>query len=130
MSKKALREFENLLNYVMGSISHHRDGSDTVFIPHGLSMAREKLEEAKKELERLGLYEQCRDALDYTAKIEQGPEYDAEAEQRVITVGRALVEASGTAKAITEHLKRNPNASVYDLKPDPDRWANEDAQNV
>ena len=129
MGKKQVREFENELIGMQGGISLYRKGIDEFFVSHGFTIAREKLEAARRDLEALGLYEQCRDALARSEElVKQGPEHDEEAEMLILNANRALMQASGTHDAMRKKLKDKPNATLDDFKPDPDGWAQEDQQ--
>jgi hypothetical protein len=129
MGKKQVREFENTLIGIQGGFTQYRRGIDEYFVPHGFAIAREKLEAARRDLETLGLYEQCRDALARSEElVKLGPEHDEEAEMLILNANRALMQASGTNEAMRKKLKENPNATLDDFKPDPDGWAQEDQQ--
>lgn len=128
MGKKALREFENILDYVLGAIGGYRRGVEPEFIPYGVAMVYEKLEAARKDLEVLGLYEQCRDALARAELIKHGPEHDEEAEMRILNAARAVMDASGSAQAMRKKLREKPSATLDDFKPDPDEWGQEEHQ--
>lgn len=129
MGKKQVREFENELIGMQGGISLYRKGIDEFFVSHGFAIAREKLEAARRDLEALDMYEQCRDALVRSEElVKLGPQHDEEAEMLILNANRALMQASGTFDAMCKKLKDNPNATLDDFKPDPDGWAQEDQQ--
>ena len=129
MAKKAIRELENTLDGIQCSVSLYRRGFAEHLIPHGFAIAREKLEAARRDLEALGLYEQCRDALARSEElVKLGPDHDEEAEMLILNANRALTQASGSFDAMRKKLKDNPNAKLDDFKPDPDGWAQEDQQ--
>lgn len=127
MGKKQVREFENVLEGVQGGIALYRKGLSDHFIPHSFAIAHEKLQAAQRDLEKLGLYEQCRDALVRCEElVKLGPEHDQEAEMLILNANRALMAASGTHDAMSKVLRDKPNATIDDFKPDPDAWAIED----
>jgi hypothetical protein len=129
VGKKQLREFENILGGLDGGVSQYRKGIDEYFVPHGFDIARDKLAAAQCDLEKLGLYEQCRDALLRAEElVKRGPEHDHEAEMLILNANRALMAASGTYEAMSKILRDKPNATIDDFKPDPDGWAMEDEQ--
>lgn len=129
MGKKQVRELENVLIGIQGGIALYRRGISEHLVPYGFAIAHEKLEAARRDLEVLGLYEQCRDALVRSEElVKLGPEHDEEAETLILNANRALMQASGTHDAIRKKLKANPHATLDDFKPDPDGWAQEDQQ--
>lgn len=128
MGKKAVREFENVLIGVQGGFSQYRSGIDEFFVPFGFAIAREKLEAARTDLERLGQFERCRDALIRAEElVKLGPEHDEEAEMLILHANRALRAVSGTHDEMARVAER-PAATLDDFKPDPDRWEQEDQQ--
>ena len=129
MGKKHIRELENTLIGIQGGFSQYRKGIDEAFVPHGFAIGREKLEAARRDLEALGLYEQCRDALVRAEDlVKLGPAHDEEAEMLILNANRALMTASGTHDEMSKKLREKPNATLDDFKPNPDRWAQEDGQ--
>ncbi|NML48463.1 hypothetical protein HHL11_32255 [Ramlibacter sp. G-1-2-2] len=130
MGKKEVREFEDELVGVQGGISLFRKGIDEFFLSHGFLIANDKLQAARKDLEALGLFERCSQALRRTEElVKLGPAHDQEAEMLILETARALMKASGTHDAMRKMLLQKPTASVEDYKPDPDAWAREDRQN-
>jgi hypothetical protein len=129
MGKKQVRELENTLIAIQGGFTQYRDGIDEYFVPFGFAIGREKLEAARRDLEAMGLYEQCRDALVRSEElVKLGPEHDEEAEMLILNANRALMQASGTHEAMSKKLREKPNATLDDFKPDPDAWEQEDRQ--
>lgn len=129
MGKKQVKELENELIGMQGGISLYRRGLDEFFVSHGFAMGREKVEAARRDLEGMGLYEQCRDALARAEElVKLGPEHDEEAEMLILNANRALMQASGTHDAMSKKLREKPNATLDDFKPDPDAWEQEDRQ--
>jgi hypothetical protein len=129
MGKKQVKELENELIGMQGGISLYRRGLDEFFVSHGFAMGREKVEAARRDLEGMGLYEQCRDALVRAEElVKLGPEHDEEAEMLILNANRALMQASGTYDAMSKKLREKPNATLDDFKPDPDAWEQEDRQ--
>lgn len=129
MGQKQVREFENELVGMQGGIALYRRGIDEYFVSHGFAIARDKLAAAQRDLEKLGLYEQCRDTLLRAEElVKRGPEHDHEAEMLILNANRALMAASGTYEAMSKILRDKPNATIDDFKPDPDGWAMEDEQ--
>jgi hypothetical protein len=100
-AKRSVVEFENLLDYATGGIALYRKGSDEFFLTHGFPLLYEKLEAIKKDLQALGMYERCRDALRRAeALYRQGKEYDEEGSGIIVEAQRALMQASGSYKAL------------------------------
>lgn len=129
MGKKQIREFENTMVGIQGGFTQYRKGIDEYFIPYGFAIARQKLEAARRDLEALGLYEQCQEALMRAEElVKLGPQHDYEAETLILNANRAVMQASGTFDAMRKTLKTNPNATLDDFKPDPDSWTQEDQQ--
>jgi hypothetical protein len=129
VGKKQVKEFENTLIGIQGSIGLYRRGIAEHLVPHGFDIARDKLAAAQRDLEKLGLYEQCRDALLRAEElVKRGPKHDHEAEMLILNANRALMAASGTYEAMSKILRDKPNATIDDFKPDPDGWAIEDEQ--
>jgi hypothetical protein len=129
MGKKELREFENELIGMQGGISLYRKGIDEFLVSHGFAIAQGKLEAARRDLEALGLYEQCRDALVRAEElVKLGPAHDEEAEMLILNANRALMNVSGTYEAMRKTLREKPDATLDDFKPDPAAWAEEDRQ--
>ena len=129
MGKKHIRELENTLIGIQGGFSQYRKGIDETFVPHGFAIGREKLEAARRDLEALGLYEQCRDALVRAEElVKLGPAHDEEAEMLILNANRALMAASGTHEEMSKKLREKPNATLDDFKPHPDRWGQEDGR--
>ncbi|CAM3336663.1 hypothetical protein [Polaromonas hydrogenivorans] len=121
MGKKIIREFESSLDALQAQIGLCRKGIDETFLIDGFAWYRKKLEAARRDLEVLGMYEQCRDALARAEElVKLGPEHDEEAEMLILNANRALTQASGTHEAMRKKLKANPNATLDDFKPDPD----------
>jgi hypothetical protein len=82
---------------MQGGISLFRTGVDEFYLTWGFVIARKKLEAARRDLEALGMYERCRDALDQAeVLITKGPEHDEEANLIFLNVNRALMKASGS----------------------------------
>jgi hypothetical protein len=129
MGRKHIRELENTLIGIQGGFSQYRRGIDESFVPHGFTIGREKLEAARHDLEALGAYEQCRDALVRAEElVKLGPEHDEEAEMLILNANRALMAASGTHQEMSNSLREKPDASLDDFKPNPDRWAQENGK--
>lgn len=122
MGKRELRQFEHHLDALQAQIGLCRKGIDENFLVDGFAWYLKKLQIAQPDLEKLGLYEQCRDAILRAEElVERGPAHDHEAEMLILHANRALTAASGTREAITKQLIENPNATVDDFKPNPDR---------
>lgn len=129
MGKKQLRELENTLDGVQCSIALYRKGLAEHLVPHGFAIAREKVEAAQRDLEALGLYAQCRDALVRAEElVKLGPEHDEEAEMLILNANRTLTVASGSHAEMSKKLRENSNATLDDFKPDPDAWEQEDRE--
>ncbi len=127
MGKKELRELEKNLDYALGAVSSYRRGTNPEFIPHGIEMVNESLEAAKRDLDKLGLYEQCRSALVCAELIKHGSVHDDEAENLILHAARALREASGSAAAMRKKLREKPAATLDDIRSGPDDWAQEES---
>ena len=129
MGKKQVRELENVLIGIQGGIALYRRGISEHLVPHGFVIAHETLEAARRDLDALGLYEQCCDALVRAQElVELGPAHDQEAEILILNANRALMAASGTHAAMSKKLRDNPNATVDDFKPDLAEWGQDDQQ--
>lgn len=129
MGRKQIKELENELIGIQGGISLYRRGIDEFFLSHGFPIAREKLAAARRDIEALGLYEQCRDALARAEDlVKLGPQHDEEAEMLILNANRALMAASGTHAEMSKKLRDKPDATYEDFKPDPDAWEQEDRQ--
>jgi hypothetical protein len=121
MGRKQVKEFENTLIGIQGGFTQYRSGIDETFVPYGFIIGREKLEAARRDLESLGLYEQCRDALLRAEElVKRGPEHDDEAEMLILNANRALMAVSGTHEEISQKLREKPDATLDDFNADPD----------
>lgn len=128
MGKKAIREFEHDMVGLIGGVSMYRSGIDEFFIPYGFTIAREKLRVAQKDLEKLGLFEKCKHAIDRAEElVKLGPEHDEETDALLLAITREVMAASGTHARMSA-LARKPGATVDDFKPDPDGWGQEDKE--
>lgn len=126
VSKKALREFVNVLIGIQGGFTQYRKGVDEFFVPYGFAIAREKLAAARKDLERLGQFERCRDALNRAEElVKLGAEHDEEAEMLILGANRALMAASGTYDAMGK-IARKPGVTLDDFAADSDAWEDEE----
>jgi hypothetical protein len=104
--KRVVAEFEDLLVYAQGGIDLYRKGISKAFLSHGFPMIREGLQAARRELEALGMYERCRDALvQAEALVKQGPEHDYEAETLILEANRALMQVSGSHEAMSRRYR-------------------------
>lgn len=127
MAKRHVRELENTLIGIQGGFNQYRTGIDETFVPHGFAIGRQKLEAARRDLQALGLYEQCRDALVRAEElVKLGPAHDEEAEMLILSANRALMAASGAHDEMSKKLRGKPEATLGDFKPNPDRWMRED----
>ena len=100
MGKRQVAELENVLEGVQGGIALYRRGISENLIPDGFAIAREKLEAAQRDLEVLGLYERCRDALVRAEELmKRGSVHDHDAEMLILDANRALMEAAGSREA-------------------------------
>jgi len=99
--KRSIAEFENDLEGMQGGIALYRRGVNEFYLSQGFPWIFERLEAARRDLEDLGMYERCRDALRQAeALIKQGPECDDEAEMLILGANRALMQASGSYEAM------------------------------
>jgi hypothetical protein len=99
--KRDITEFEELLGAVQGSIALYRRGVHEFFLSDGFPRYYEHLEAVRGDLETLGMYERCKDALTQAeALIRQGPEHDDEAEMLILNANRALMQASGNHEVL------------------------------
>lgn len=99
--KRSVAELENTLVGMQGNIALYRQGINEFYLSQGFPMAYERLEAARRDLEALGMYERCRDALTQAeALIRLGPEHDEEANMLFVNANRALMQASGTYEAM------------------------------
>lgn len=129
MGKRELRQFEHHLDALQAQIGLCRKGIDENFLVDGFAWYLKKLQIAQPDLEKLGLYEQCRDAILRAEElVKRGPAHDQEAEMLILDTNRALTAASGIREEISKVLSEKPDATADDFKPDPDRWVLEDAR--
>ncbi|MGE4240201.1 hypothetical protein [Ramlibacter sp.] len=129
MGKKQIREFENSLDALQAQIGLCRQGVDETFLIDGFAWYRAKLEGVRHDLEILGLYEQCRDALTRAEElVELGPAHDEEAGMLILNANRALTQVSGSYAEMSKKLREKPDATLDDFKPDPDAREEEDWQ--
>lgn len=99
--KRSIVRFENDLEGMQAGIALYRRGVDEFYLSHGFPLIYEQLEAVRDDLEALGMYEHCRDALmQAEALIRQGPERDAEANLLILNANRALMQASGSYEAM------------------------------
>jgi hypothetical protein len=113
--KRSIAEFENLLEAGQGGIALYRRGVNEFYLSDGFPRYYEELEAVRRDLEALGMYELCRDALlKAEALIKQSPEHDDEAEMLILNANRALMQASGSYEA----MRRRYSASNDEAKTD------------
>lgn len=99
--KRSIVKFENDLEGMQGGIALYRRGIDEFYLSHGFPLIYRQLEAVRRDLEALGMYERCRDALTQAeALIRQGPEHDEEANLLILNANRALMQASGSYEAM------------------------------
>lgn len=128
-TKRSIVQLERTLAAAQGGVDLYRLGADDYYLSHGFPRFHEELETARRDLESLGMYERCRDTLTQAeALIRQGPEHDEEATLLILETNRALMHASGSYEAIRKKLKESPQATIDDLKADPDGWAMQEQQ--
>jgi hypothetical protein len=100
--KKAIAKFENDLEGMSGNIALYRRGVNEFYLSHSFPSIYKQLEAIRRDLEALGMYECCRDALTQAeALIRQGPEHDEEAYMSMLNALRALSQASGSFDAMS-----------------------------
>ena len=113
--KRSITEFEELLGAAQGGIALYRRGVHEFFLSDGFPRYYEHLEAVRRDLEALGMYERCREALTQAeALIKQGPEHDEEAEMLILNANRALMQASGSYEA----MRRRYSAANDAPKPE------------
>lgn len=100
--KRSIVRFENDLEGHSGNIFLYRKGINEFFLSHGYPRMYERLEEVRRDLEAIGMYEECRDALQESeALVRQGPENDDAAYDVLLAAIRSLMQASGTYEAMS-----------------------------
>jgi hypothetical protein len=109
--KQSVVEFENLLDSATGGIALYRKGTNEFFLSHGFPRFYEKLEATRVDLEALGMYERCRDALQRAEELYRlGPEHDEEGSMIVLEAQRALMQASGSYEALARRFRASNEA--------------------
>ena len=99
--KRNIVAIENMLEAAQGGIALYRQGVNEFFLSHGFPLYFEKLEAARRDLESLGMYQLCRDALEQAeVLVKQGPENDERAAGLVLEANRSLMRASGSYEAM------------------------------
>jgi hypothetical protein len=110
--KPSVSEFERNLGGMQGNLALYRRGVNEFYLSQGFPWIFEQLEGVRRDLEALGMYERCRDALTQAeALIRQGPEHDQQAEMLILTANRALMQASGSYKAMRRRYTASNDAS-------------------
>lgn len=99
-SRVSLSRFERDLQGMAGNISLFRRGINEVYLSQ-YGYIYEQLKAVRRELEGIGMYERCRDALrQVEAWVREGPQHDSEAEALLLNVGGDLARASGSYDAL------------------------------
>lgn len=112
--KRNIVDVENMLEAVQGGISLYRRGVNEFFLSQGFPRYYERLEAARRDLESLGMFQRCREALELAELlVKQGPENDERAQDVVLEANRALMRASGSYEA----MKLRWNAANESNKP-------------
>ncbi len=84
----------------------YRRGINEFFLSHGFPRYYAGLEAARSELEILGMYDRCRDALLKAEElVKKGPEHDYEAETLILEANRALMQVSGRHEAMSRRYR-------------------------
>lgn len=110
--KRSVAEFERNLGGMQGNLPLYRQGINEFYLSEGFPWIYEQLETVRRDLEALGMYEHCRDALTQAeALIKQGPEHDDEAEMLILNANRALMQASGSYEAMRRRYSAANDAS-------------------
>ena len=99
--KRSIAQFENELEGMQGNIALYRRGINEFFLSQSFPLIYERLEAVRRDLESLGVYEVCRDALTQAeALVKQGAEHDEAARKLILNANRALMQASGSFDAM------------------------------
>jgi hypothetical protein len=110
--KRSVAAFENDLEGMQGGIALYRRGANEFYLSQSFPWIYERLEAVRRDLEALGMYERCRDALTQAeALITQGPEHDQEAEMSILSASRALMQASGSYEAMQRRYSASNDVS-------------------
>lgn len=110
--KRSVAEFERNLGGMQGNLPLYRQGINEFYLSQGFPWIYEQLEGVRQDLEALGMYERCRDALTQAeALIKQGPEHDDEAEMLILSANRALMQASGSYEAMRRRYSASNDAA-------------------
>jgi hypothetical protein len=110
--KRSIVQFERELEGHSGGISLYREGIDEFFLSHGYPRMYERLEQVRQDLDALGMYEQCRDALRQSeALVRHGPEHDEAAYLVLLNAIRSLMKASGAYEAMSHRWKAANDSS-------------------
>jgi hypothetical protein len=110
--KRSVAGFENDLEGMQGGIALYRRGANEFYLSQSFPWIYERLEAVRRDLEALGMYERCRDALTQAeALIKQGPEHDEEAEMLILSANRALMQVSGSYEAMRRRYSASNDAS-------------------
>jgi len=110
--KASIARFEADLQGMVGNITLYRRGINEFFLSQGFPRIYGQLETVRRDLEALGMYERCHDALKQAeALVLQGPEHDEEAELLLLNVGGELARASGSYEALRHRYSAANDAS-------------------
>jgi hypothetical protein len=112
-ARTSLARFEGDLQGMAGNITLYRRGINEFYLSQ-YSWIYEQLEAVRGDLEDIGMYERCRDALRQAEEwVRQGTENDEKAQDLLLEVGRELAHASGSYAA----LERKYRAANDEGKP-------------
>jgi hypothetical protein len=118
-AKRSVAAFENDLEGMQGGIALYRRGANEFYLSQSFPWIYERLETIRRDLEALGMYERCRDALTQAeALIKQGPEHDKEAEMLILDANRALMQASGSDETMRRRYSASNDPSSLENGPD------------
>lgn len=104
-AKTSIARFEGDLQGMAGNIALYRRGINEFYLSQ-YTWIYDQLEAVRRDLEAIGMYERCRDALEQAeAWVRQGPDHDQEAESLLLQVGGELARASGSYDALQRRFR-------------------------
>ena len=91
---------------MVGGITLFRRDIDEFYLSQGFPHAHEELEAVRGQLEKIGMYELCRQALvEAETLVRAGPDHDQQAEDVLLAAGGRLARASGSFDKLQRRFK-------------------------